>query len=905
MTFVLLCGAVSSVLAQDNVTITLTIIDKNDKLPVAGAACLVTNHGIYGVTNGEGVVKLENVPYDKIDLEVRMLSYTTFKKSFTVAGNYTENILLEQESLELEQVLVVAKASAAGTSTSSQIGRQAIDHLQATSLKDIMQLLPGQLMSNSDMTSVEKITIRTLNSSTANNSFGTAILVDGIPMSDNATRDDKTGVNVTGNSGVDLRQIGADNIESVEVIRGIPSAEYGDLTSGAVIVNTKAGYTPLTVRAKINPTTFNTSLGKGWRFDNNGGSFNANFDYANAWGDPRNKSQAFDRISGGLVYGNTFWNIWTTDTKVSATRILDLRETDPDMVIQGRETTQENMSLRLSHSGKIALNKLFSRTLSYSIGYSTSVNNSTTKSIVSADGGTPIINALGSGYYVVPYVTDSYWASGGTNSSPSSIFLKLSNTFSVNYKNTQQRFNMGVEYRNERNDGEGFYNDDDDLPLRPNSDGRPLPYYRYPAITQMSAYIEDNFSWDITEVMKFKVQAGVRFTSLQPTQPEQVFSVSPRFNGSLKITEWLDIRGGWGLNSKTPGLSHLYPDPKYMDREVARYLPNEVANQLVMYQTYVTEVERNNMLKNATNSRSELGVDVSLGNGMNFSVVGYRDCMKNGFGNYTEYQTYLSNYYTAEKGIIVMPNGSATIDWDNPARVDTVFTTTGRIGNTASTLDRGIEFDINFGKIKPINTTIYLSGAYMETQTWSSGPNTSSPSGIPANSVYAQGGANTSPFKLVYPSGTSRDINRRFSTVIRAVCNIPRMKMVASLSGQIIWYTWQYTTNQSYSPYGWIDTDLSYHEITPEMLADPNYTIKGILLSDQIRNPSDDVPASSKPIWIINARLTKDISKSLGFSFYANNALFYMPYQSSNTSGTLTERNTGTFAFGMELHVKL
>jgi hypothetical protein len=89
------------------------------------------------------------------------------------------------------------------------------------------------------------------------------------------------------------------------------------------------------------------------------------------------------------------------------------------------------------------------------------------------------------------------------------------------------------------------------------------------------------------------------------------------------------------------------------------------------------------------------------------------------------------------------------------------------------------------------------------------------------------------------------------------------------------------------------------------MLANQDYTIKGILLKDQIKNPKDTDAVTSKPIWVINARLQKDISPSLGFSFFVNNAFFYTPYQSTNVSGTLTERNTGTFSFGMELIVKI
>ena len=43
--------------------------------------------------------------------------------------------------------------------------------------------------------------------------------------------------------GADLRSISTDNIDNIEVVRGIPSAEYGNLTSGAVIINSKKGAT--------------------------------------------------------------------------------------------------------------------------------------------------------------------------------------------------------------------------------------------------------------------------------------------------------------------------------------------------------------------------------------------------------------------------------------------------------------------------------------------------------------------------------------------------------------------------------------------------------------------------------------------------------------------------------------
>ena len=901
----LLTGQAASAQSRGkSVTLKVTVLSQTDGQPVAGASALLTDYGIYDISDADGRLTLAKVPAGKATLQIQMLGYEDFEKQFVFQKDSTFTVRISESTLALEEVVVTAKPSSTGASTASTIGRMAIDHLQATSLKDIMQLLPGQLMTSSDMTSEEKLTIRTLNQSTANNAFGTSIMMDGVPMSDNTSLSDKVGGS-SGGTGVDLRQISADNIESVEVIRGIPSAEYGDLTSGAVVVNTKAGYTPWEVRAKVNPTTLNASFGKGWKFSEKAGSLNVNADYARASGDPRVKNRSFDRISGGITYSNTIGRIWSTTTKVNVSGIIDLRTVDPDLLVEGTETSQKQTSVRLTHKGRITFNKKFSRSLNYAIGLSYANNDSRTSSIVSAGGGMPVITSLTDGYYQVPYITDSYRAGGGTVSNPFSFYAKVGNVFNLNAGPVNQRFNMGAEYRLESNKARGFYNDDSFMPLRPNSNGRPRPYFDIPALNQVSAYLEDNLTWNITKVIELKLQAGVRMDMLQPGLPEQVYSISPRFNASLKLTPWLTIRGGWGQSNKTPGLAHLYPEPKYTDREAASYLPADASKQLVMYHTRVTEVERNNSLKNATNSKSEIGFDLNFSNGMSASVVAYRDYMDNGFGNYTEFSLYTANYYTAAQGILLDANGKPYIDWQHPARVDTVWTTNGRIGNTQASLDRGIEFDVNLGQIKPIRTSVIVSGAYMETQTWTTGPNYSSPSGIPATSVYAQGGANTPPFKLLYPSGQSKDINRRFSMNLRLVCNIPRMKMVISLANQVIFYQYKHTTNLKSDPIAWIDTDLSYHEITPAMLDDASYMIKGVSLAAQRKNPADSNPVTQPPIWLMNMRLTKDVSKNFGFSFFVNNAFFYMPYQASSYSGTLTERNTGTFSFGVEMYVKI
>lgn len=63
------------------------------------------------------------------------------------------------------------------------------------------------------------------------------------------------------NKGVDMRSISTDDIESVEIVRGIPSAEYGNLTSGLVNIKRIRKSTPFTARFKqMNTVSFFLSV---------------------------------------------------------------------------------------------------------------------------------------------------------------------------------------------------------------------------------------------------------------------------------------------------------------------------------------------------------------------------------------------------------------------------------------------------------------------------------------------------------------------------------------------------------------------------------------------------------------------------------------------------------------------
>jgi hypothetical protein len=466
---------------------------------------------------------------------------------------------------------------------------------------------------------------------------------------------------------------------------------------------------------------------------------------------------------------------------------------------------------------------------------------------------------------------------------------------------------MGVEYRYEVNHGIGYYNDNDSLPLRPNSDGRPRPYFDIPGLHQLSGYFEDNMAWKLWG-MRFKLAAGIRYTHLQPGKDEQVWSVSPRINASVEATNWLAIRFGFGQNAKTPGLVHLYPEKKYSDKLAADNTgAANPAERALWYHSYVYDVKRTAGLKNSTNTKYEIGFDIKLPGNRTVAIIAYHDKTPNGFANLSKQHLYTAGLYKAGEGMTLADGAKPTIDWNKPSRVDTLWISTGEFGNSAWALNKGIEFDLDLGRIEKWNTSFFFSGAYLETQSKNTAPNISTPK-KELNSIYQE--TNTTPFKYVYPGGTNISINKRLSTQLRGVLNIPSLKMVLSSSLQLIWYTYTETLNQVVSPIAYLLPDLStngvtYHPITSAMLADPEYTIRGLKLKDALLTGSDNPAVTQPPIMMMSTRLTKDISSTAGFSFFVNNTLFYQPWQRSSISNTLTERNQGTFNFGMELYFKL
>ena len=879
-------------------TLDLSVKDKDTKEAVIMATIQLQPTGAMAVTDMDGKSSVKNVEAGTYTVNISYVGYESISTQVKVSKNTKLDFLMVPTTLALSEVTVTAKQNAAGAATSSIIGRQAIDHLQAASLADVLQLLPGQLMTNTDLTSQSNLQVRTLsNNNTA--AFGSGIILDGVPQSNNANMS-AGGFSATAFTGTDLRNFSTDDVQEVEVIRGIPSAEYGDLTSGLMVVHSKIGVTPWQVKGKVNPGLMNYSLGKGLKLDKYG-VLNFNVDYAQAWGDPREKTKSFDRYTFSVGYGVDFTRKWHADTKVRYMYSKDWNGNDPDVQNDGTESKSVNKVLSLAHNGKISVDKPFSRTINYTLGVSlTASDDASTSFVPTSNGVVHIVTARETGYYEVPWLNHSYLATGYTESRPGNIFAKAGNQFFIKSGKVNQRFKMGVDYHYDWNNGKGYYNADELLPLKPNDGGRPRAFSDIPGLHQVSAYVEDNLSWEFAKKRHLRVMLGARFQAMQPFSDVSTYAFSPRLNMTVEAASWLNIRGGIGLNSKAPGLNYLYPDNTYKDHIALAYYANGNTDpaqpgSMVVRRTYVQQVEYSQGLKNATTTKIEVGADIKLPGGRKLSVTAYQDKTPNGFSSASQFVVYQALQYASPEA---WREGIAN---DVPSAF---WTTNGQVSNDNVLQNRGVEFEFDLGRIRPLNTNIYFSGAWQESKSWNEGLNTQNPVDLPTE--YKS--RNTTPVKLIYPSGLDYSRQRRFVNTLRLVTNIPELRMVASFTGQVIWHSSNYSFVAAKDPIGYVDYtplpdgsyDVGYHYWKGTV--EP---IDGIDWEKQKIRPNDNDVVKEPVTWNLSARLTKEFGSMAGLSFYANNVLYYEPFMSTNTSGTLTQRNTSTFSFGVELFFKL
>lgn len=872
-------------------TIKAVILDKTGE-PLSGATMQLVQSGLWGISGKDGEVEIRNVPRLPVAYKVSMLGYKDVEGEICLDGKDNVRILMEEESLSMREVVVVAQAGQGGESTTSIIGRQALDHLQATSLKDILQLLPGGVsMKNPSLTSPGQFKVRTL-ASDDNATFGAAIIINGMPVSTNANMNTGLGLSSisSGNSGADLRSIATDDIESVEIIRGVASAEYGDVSSGVMIVNKRIGVSDLNMKARIMPGIMQLHAGKGFDIKS-AGSLNISADYARGTSDPRFLTDKYNRGLLSLAHRKTLLDkTWTLTTNIDLSYTGEWKGADPDEPEAMKKffSSRDAFSLRLSHNGMLKLDKALARTLKYDVALSLSSDRIFNDRLVSVGSGA-ILDATKDGMYEGTPYPSSYETLSGTKSNPVMYWAKFSDLFYLNVGNMSNRFNVGTEWKIEGNRGIGQY--DKTLKFKAFAQDRIRRFCDIPYMNQISAYVEDNVVLTFSERRYPNItgQVGVRWTVVQPWRNERMMALSPRLNIAVNPVRYLSLRLGYGISEKVPSLQDLYPSPDYYD-----FYNMSVSDGQKSYYLYSTRVFDNKpvSIKTMRGTKYELGFDVRLDNGMSFSVVGYHEKVSRGFGpDNSEWKTLVFDVWNAAD--VTFTGQKPIYDQQNPSRRDTVLYNLIRPGNPKSRRNRGIEFDFNFGKINATNTSFYLSGAWSETRSSSSNLGYKLPVGEARN---------YGPVYVVYPeSSYSFSENRRFSATLRVVQHIPAIRFIVSASAQCILYEYDHEVSSGTRPLGYI-YGSEYIKFTEDQLDDIEFNFHGYMLKDQIFDTRiSNVPVTWPAIWCLDMRVTKEIGDKAGFSFYANNVLFSQPWQSNSVSVSKVERNGGLFSYGLEI----
>jgi hypothetical protein len=265
--------------------------------------------------------------------------------------------------------------------SSSIIDKSAIIHTQPTSLVDVLQLIPGQLTVNPNLGAAQQINLRQIPSTTDAgrvNALRTQIILDGVPFSNNANlQTDVTILNsgltalpafsTVAGRGNDLRQIPADNIENIEVIRGIPSVRFGDLTSGLIIVNSRIGAFKPEIRIRLNPNLAQLAFFSGFSDKQKYNTLNVGIDFLTSKHDVRDNFNAYSRIQGQLAW-QKYWNenkTFTTTTILSGYQTIDNLKQNPDDLRYQYKNYAKDFNVKFSTEGKWKANKTWLSNLNY------------------------------------------------------------------------------------------------------------------------------------------------------------------------------------------------------------------------------------------------------------------------------------------------------------------------------------------------------------------------------------------------------------------------------------------------------------------------------------------------------------------------------------------------------------
>ena len=917
-----------------------------DALPMSPV--VIRNLNIFTVTDMDGRFTFYDIPCGDHVFVVHHLGFHPFEKEVTITEPVDNLILqLEAQSLTLGSVEVTAQRGT-NTGTSSFIGAQAIEHVQAVSIRDIMQLVPGAVTQNTDMTQRNFINIRSIATADEMNAMGTAIVMDGATISNAANmqefRHGQTVTNMgtqvsTAHTGLDVREISVDNIESIEIVRGIPSVEHGNATAGAVLIRSRAGVAPLNVRFTTNPHLTQLSAGQGIRLRGNAGILNVNADYAHSIRSLKSPTEAFNRFNVATTYSNTFRNL-TFNARLSADHNRASNENDRDNNF-GELERLTNQGLRLNVHGTWTVPNRTNTTLEYVLAGSIREQNDFFRRR-SSGAFAPITTSTETGMSEGFFIPPVYMSELTINGLPMNFQARVIGRNFQQHGIFSRRMMAGVEFRSDGNRGQGRMFDPE-LP-HGRTAIRDRSFQDIPFVHNLSLFTDSRLGLQM-KYTSLEFLVGLRFNYILPNERFELnttHSLNPQTSVSWTVVDrrgartlrYLNFRGGWGILSQMPTMAFLFPEPIFLDEILFRHDATETS----VWHTTRLEPRVDPNLRMPRNVKWEFGTDFQVRN-VRGEITFFNEHMTNGL-------QFLSEYNPMGFDRWFLPNGNP-ISFDNseefrfelvnqelwqvfedgrremvdPQSQDTTFF--GRSGARSGITTRkwGIEYSLSLGTIDALRTSITIDGAYLRINRTNDAIRQ-----VPVSSWQNR---NTLPFVISYFDGNANmnagTVHERLNTNFRLITHIPRIGIVTTLTFQAIWMErTQFVNNRAYffeinngdtirRTDVWNNTTETVY-VNPIKIRDIHGNVQYFTeyheRSDwysRLRQTSNATGHFVRQRWspygMINLRVTKEINRNASISFFANNLLDLEGRSRNSLTGNPMARNT-TLQFGAEVRLR-
>lgn len=876
-----------------------------DGAPISGAA--VQLNGRATTSDQQGQFRFGNVAAGEATIVVAREGYASRTLSLPVPAQDTVRVFirLAPYAVQLDRVVVTAQQSRASREggSVSRISRDAIDHVQASSLADLLQLVPGQAAQNPSLSGPRQSLLRQAPTASAGdagpgteaeraNALGTSVVVDGVPISNNANlQTTLTILNSSPNTlpqfastagrGLDLRQLSADNIERIEVIRGVPSARHGDLTAGAILITSRAGAQRPELRVRGNPLALELSTVAGW----GGGAVRGLAVDANLVQSQDDARSPLDRFTRGTM--QLAWSArpsprLTSTVRVRLYSVLDEAKRDPDDARLQRATQARDRGGRADV--RLQFGTPGARGWATEVLASASVAEQVSRfqELITRDI-FPLTSVRRDTVAAGVYGRSEYLTRLRVDGRPLNGYARLESRGDWSRAGWRHQPILGVELRHDANAGAGRQFNAIEPPRQNYSVGdRPDDFGSVQAMTQLSPYAEYQGRTRLLG-RPVDLRTGARLDVLDPSLrgARHGMTLAPRMNADWRLTSSVGAHIGYGVTAKAPTLSQRYPLPRYFDLISYNYYTRDPAERLVMFTTRVIDPQ-NADLRAVTASKREVGLDFAAGESR-ATITLFQEHTRDAFGTSRVPLGVTAPQFRA----LTFPVGRPPILDPVPVRIDSLVVLYDAPRNTRRIATDGVELTFETPEWQRLRTQLSFGGGWFRTVA------TGTDVDIPVEQFIS---GTSQPVRVgVYDGGRGSEAVR-FISSLRAVHRAPQAGLVASVLWQTTWAEDDRPVGRTNGvPVGFIDksgriTSLSAAETAVPPFAALTRAVSPIAARWE-RRP---------PLHLITLRLTKTLPARTQLSVFANNAFADRPlYQRVRSLGF--ERRNPPLFFGVEL----